>query len=1054
MFKTIAKQLVLTLVLLVTTMAPLLAPATAHAQLNTIVDESTLDEKTALPACLSIGDGSVMGCIGQFLYWGLWWPSHWLAARAGGFLDYFLYYSINSTTYRGVPFIDPETASDQKPQTTTYIQEGWEIVRDISNIAFVFALLYIGLSFVVGNTIGSMDPKKLLIYVIVMALIINFSLFLSRIVVDAGNILAKTMYNQINLVGKNASGQYFDGPDGVKSVGIMLISLANPQALILNQTSGNAVIVGDTTENNAVYFILVTIGAIIFNVFLIYLFLAVSFYFIGRIVTLYYSMIFAPMAFATMTLPKGTSIKYIGFNSWLSTMVASSFMAPVYLFFLYLTIKFLELGIPINPNVSGSSEVAQLFMSIAIPFALAIGFLVIGLKTAKNMSGEVGRTVASVATKAVVGGAGLALAGTALAGRAAISTATKSIARSETLRNAATSGKWRPTIAGRTFNLDSVARGSAKALLKGSDKLRKTETTDLRKTKAFSAAASLMGGVGSLINETPADFSKGPALKYTSVKEMEKARHEKRTKELEEDENLYAEMTEVDKKRQDDAARDHNKGLNADDEQSYNEAVSDAEEAFRRTAHYQNLIDDHERAQELKKWRDDFDANYANGIVEQVYDDQTGEAVLALDDTDINTNLRAIREELAFNNLRETEQYRNASDDMQITMEENLQNLFDDRYDNHDRVVTNVRVDETTGAVASDGEVNVDDGAYGWSDGIRARRYEALVQEFQASDWYRSNTDDDAAADALLDLQEAFADQYDNNHRVVTQVGDDGVALTGTNETIDVDDDSDRSSETFNQNRYRRMKTSKEIERERKQLFAQLQLRNATTATHPYRNLERREASELYARKELTDADKEKKKTTRIDLLNSQLNELNDTMATWMTVADANDNTYTFRQMQYQTDADGNYVRDGSGNLIPTGMADIGFDDLNLNHSFEVNGQQFQDFNAFVSNHQPASGTVTSNNTRLNNPRMANQSAQLINNMVSQLEGSIAALQARSDDIKQRAKRDDRDLTQNEVVQIGAIARQIASAKNVQNTIRGGINKRNQLNTSITNARK
>ena len=65
----------------------------------------------------------------------------------------------------------------------------WGIVRDIVNIFFIVSLVYIGIMTILG--IHASENKKMVGMVVLIALVINFSLFTTKIVIDASNIMAK-----------------------------------------------------------------------------------------------------------------------------------------------------------------------------------------------------------------------------------------------------------------------------------------------------------------------------------------------------------------------------------------------------------------------------------------------------------------------------------------------------------------------------------------------------------------------------------------------------------------------------------------------------------------------------------------------------------------------------------------------------------------------------------------------------------------------------------------------------------------------------------------------
>jgi len=103
-----------------------------------------------------------------------------LVGLSGLFLDFFLSHSIASSSYRGANFI----------------KQGWEILRDFTNIVFIFALLTIAFKMVLGQSDGG--NKKKLITTVLIALTINFSLFVSFLIIDAGNLLGHVFYNKID----------------------------------------------------------------------------------------------------------------------------------------------------------------------------------------------------------------------------------------------------------------------------------------------------------------------------------------------------------------------------------------------------------------------------------------------------------------------------------------------------------------------------------------------------------------------------------------------------------------------------------------------------------------------------------------------------------------------------------------------------------------------------------------------------------------------------------------------------------------------------------------
>ena len=322
-------------------------------------------------------DFSVSGCVANLTVL-IWQVTSWIAHLGGSFLDFFVYYSTNSNSFKNA-----------------FISEGWGAVRDVANIFFIIALLYVAIKMILG--LGGHDSKKIIIMVVLMALLINFSLFFSEVVIDSSNILAKVFYN--NIEGKDSNGNTLTGAAGEKSISIGIMDKFNPQKLISQDTYD--------MEGGHGKFIFVTILCIFILLYAAYVFFSVAILFVSRVVSLWIYMIFAPIAFVSYTLP--FKIPGFGHEEWWKELLGNAFMAPIFVFFLFIIIKFANFlkDAAIYPD---NADTIQKLMSVVIPFAV----IAILLKKSKDLvvklSGEMGAAVMGAA--AVVGG--LALGGAAL----------------------------------------------------------------------------------------------------------------------------------------------------------------------------------------------------------------------------------------------------------------------------------------------------------------------------------------------------------------------------------------------------------------------------------------------------------------------------------------------------------------------------------------------------------------------------------------------------------------------------------------------------------------
>src|SRR3989344_6015601 len=87
---------------------------------------------------------------------------------------------------------------------------GWEILRDLSNLVFIFLILWVAISTILGLHHGSAMGSVLRI--VIAAILINFSLFITKAVIDVANIIALNFYNLITDDGTNTiSGVFMNG---------------------------------------------------------------------------------------------------------------------------------------------------------------------------------------------------------------------------------------------------------------------------------------------------------------------------------------------------------------------------------------------------------------------------------------------------------------------------------------------------------------------------------------------------------------------------------------------------------------------------------------------------------------------------------------------------------------------------------------------------------------------------------------------------------------------------------------------------------------------------
>jgi hypothetical protein len=343
-------------------------------------------------------------CIVSWSYTLIFKPVAFFARLAAYILDFFIYYSLQSESYTG-----------------EFIDKGWAVVRDIANIFFIIALLYVALK--TALALNSTDNKRMIGMIVVIALIINFSLFATQIVIDASNILAKVFYANIKSV-DSSGAELVAGYGGSKSITVGLVRTFDPQTIF-----GFNSVNDDLTSNNVGTFFATLVLAILIMGYMIFMFLSVALVFVARVVMLWILMIFSPIAFISLTIP-GMKIPAFGWSEWTKQLFDNAFLAPIFVFLLYIIILFGDVikivtgntidatntqGALAGTNVAqASGDTFTTYMKVIIPFILIFVLLRAAKKTAIEMSGEMGAAVNNLG-KIAGGFAGGALLGGAAA---------------------------------------------------------------------------------------------------------------------------------------------------------------------------------------------------------------------------------------------------------------------------------------------------------------------------------------------------------------------------------------------------------------------------------------------------------------------------------------------------------------------------------------------------------------------------------------------------------------------------------------------------------------
>ncbi len=425
--------------------------AQANTQQTTV---SGTTNKDNLPECgvvPGLQNGTINGCAAQLAY-GVYWLTAWLAGLFGGLFDFFIGYSLSDASYR-----------------FTFAVTGWKLVRDISNVFFIIIMVWTGFSAVFNTSKTSM--KSVVPNLIINALLINFSLFATRVVIDISNITARMFYSQmivceqvnIDANGNCPPAQAKRSWGGYWPLSEKIIGSFNPQAIFktsvlqppsntganttANFNAQNAASASSTNARDyATYFGIVCLIAAFIMVFVTIMFFRVTFLFLGRVIGLYICMIFSPFAFLSRDMPLLSGISTLRWSDWTEELTNYATLGPIFLFFLYIIYIFLSSNFVQQVGFKDpSGSFFGTVLAIVIPMLIIFFLLQAAQKAAEKFSGDIGKRIQQYGervTGAATGTAfGLATGGAGFLGRNVAGRAMQAYGNSTTGKKVMVDGK-------------------------------------------------------------------------------------------------------------------------------------------------------------------------------------------------------------------------------------------------------------------------------------------------------------------------------------------------------------------------------------------------------------------------------------------------------------------------------------------------------------------------------------------------------------------------------------------------------------------------------------
>ena len=208
-----------------------------------------------------------------------------------------------------------------KNDNTSTMYQAWSFFRNIGNILFVIALLFVIFSQVTGIGIDNYGIKRILPKLIVTAIIVNFSYIICGLLVDLSNIIGNSIKNIFESVQFTAGDKPSDGLGPVGIITFLVAAISGGAAAVAGITVAGSIIGGGGLLTILVPILTFLASAVIAGFFAM-LMLGV------RQALVIIMIVISPVAFVLYAIPNTNPI----FKKWFTLFRGLLMLYPVYCF--------------------------------------------------------------------------------------------------------------------------------------------------------------------------------------------------------------------------------------------------------------------------------------------------------------------------------------------------------------------------------------------------------------------------------------------------------------------------------------------------------------------------------------------------------------------------------------------------------------------------------------------------------------------------------------------------------------------------------------------------
>lgn len=267
------------------------------------------------------------------------------------------------------------------------VQSAWTAFRDIANIIIIGIFTFVAIEMILGTT--TFGGRRTVAKVLLIAVLINFSLLFSRLIVESTNFVSRQFYNAVQLqsgapTATNSNvNQYSAGVSGrfAQMMGVGGI-----------QSTSNALF--ESAEKSRNGWIALSQGVLTAIIFVMaaFVFFYAAFLMIARAILLIFLIMTSSLAFASYLLPSSLVGNY-GWTTWWNTLIKNAVFGPLLLILLWATMR---VGEEMS-RIPGSGQIGGLInnpaneggVSSLFAYLIILGMLFASIKIASSFSSKI-----------------------------------------------------------------------------------------------------------------------------------------------------------------------------------------------------------------------------------------------------------------------------------------------------------------------------------------------------------------------------------------------------------------------------------------------------------------------------------------------------------------------------------------------------------------------------------------------------------------------------------------------------------------------------------------